>query len=333
MDSTSRRRVLGALAAGSALGAAGLPRIAGAQAALDSVRIVTGFPPGGTSDLLCRRVADRLKGSYARSAVVDNKAGAGGQLAIEQMKIAPSDGSVILQTPASMLMIYPHIYRKLNYNAFEDVTPASLGCTFAFGLGVGPMVPSSVRTVPEFVAWCKANPDKANFGSPAAGSVPHFLMSALLEKATGVEIKHVPFRGTQPAILDMIGGNLAAVSGPEGEFFQHVKAGKARLLATSGPERSKFAPDVPTYAEQGYKDVVAREWFGFFLPGKPASDVLARANAALRAALASQDVIDGLAVMGLDAQSSSPAELAAMLKADHARWGPIVKSIGFTADS
>jgi len=328
MNSNARRRLLGA-----ALGALGLPGRARAQAPIDSVRIVTGFPPGGTSDLICRRVADRLRGSYARASVVDNKPGAGGQLAIEQMKIAPADGSVILQTPASMLMIYPHIYRKLNYNPFEDVTPVSLGCTFAFGLGVGPQVPASVRNVPDFVAWCKANPDKANFGSPAAGSVPHFLLSAMLEKATGVEIKHIPFRGSQAAILDMIGGQIAAVSAPEGEFLQHVKAGKVRLLATSGQQRSRFAPDVPTYVEQGYRDVAAREWFGFFLPGKPSAEVLQRTNAALRTALASLEVVEGLAIMALEAQSSSPGELANMLKADYERWGPIVKSIGFTADS
>lgn len=333
MHSNTRRRVAGALGAVTALAGAGLPHAVFAQTVIDSVRLVTGFPPGGTSDLICRRVADRLKGAYARNAVVDNKTGAGGQLAVEQMRIAPSDGSVILQTPASMLMIYPHIYRKLNYSVFEDITPVSLGCTFAFGLCVGPLVPASVRTVPEFVAWCKANPDKANFGSPAAGSVPHFTVSALLEKATGVEIKHVAFRGTQPAILDMLGGQIAAVSGPEGEFLQHVKAGKARLLATSGAERSRFTPETPTYAEQGYRDVVTREWFGFFLPGKPTQEVVQRTNAALRTALSAPEVVDGLAVMALEAQSSSPAELDRMLRADHARWGGIVKSIGFSADS
>jgi tripartite-type tricarboxylate transporter receptor subunit TctC len=328
-----RRRLLGAAAVAAAAGA--LPRAAFAQQAapaLDTVRVVTGFPPGGTSDTICRRVAERLRGTYAKTAVVENRTGAGGQVAIDLMRAAPRDGSTILQTPASMLMIYPHIYRKLAYNPFEDLTPASLGCNFEFGFAVGPMVPASVRNIADFVAWCKANPGQSNYGSPAAGSVPHFI-GALLERATGVEMKHVAFRGTQPAILDMIGGQIAAVSGPVGEFTQHVAAGKCRVLATSADQRSRFAPDVPTFAEQGFKDLVFREWFGFFLPGKPTADVVARANAALRAALAAPEVVEGLAVMGLEAASSTPEELGARLRADHDRWGPIVKTIGFTAES
>ncbi len=330
-QSVSRRDALRLTAAAAATAA--LPGALRAQApAFDTVRVVTGFPPGGTSDTICRRVADRLRGNYAKNAVVENRTGAGGQVAIDLMRAAPRDGSVILQTPASMLMIYPHIYRKLAYNPFEDVSPASLGCWFEFGFAVGPMVPASVRTLADFIAWCKANPAQANFGSPAAGSVPHFI-GALLERASGVPIKHIAFRGTQPAILDMIGGKIAAVSGPVGEFTQHVAAGKCRLIATSAAQRSRFAPDVPTYAEQGYKDLVFREWFGFFLPGKPAPEVVTRANAALRTALAAPEVVEGLAVMGLEAASSTPEELRTMLKADYDRWGPIVKTIGFTADS
>ncbi|HYF58961.1 MAG TPA: Bug family tripartite tricarboxylate transporter substrate binding protein [Burkholderiaceae bacterium] len=327
-----RRRLLAA--AGAALGAAGLPGALRAQPApaIDTVRIVTGFTPGGTSDTICRRVADRLRGSYARTAVVENRTGAGGQVAIDLMRAAPRDGSTILQTPASMLVIYPHIYRKLPYDPVNDVTPVTLGCNSDFGFAVGPMVPASVRTVNDFVAWCKANPDKANYGSPAAGSTPHFI-GALLGLGAKIDLKHVAFRGTQPAILDMIGGQIAAVSGPVGEFTQHVAAGKCRMLATSGPQRSRFATDVPTFTEQGFRDLVFREWFGFYLPGKPEAAVIARANAALRAALAAPETVEGLATMGLEAASSTPEELAAMQKADLERWGPIVKTIGFTAES
>ena len=331
MTDSDRRRLLAAAAGGAT--AALLPGLAAAQAQLlDTVRIVTGFPPGGTSDTLCRRLAEGLRGIYARNALVENKPGAGGQLAVEQMKIAPSDGTTILQTPASMLMIYPHVYKKLNYNPFEDVTALSVAAAFAFGLAVGPAVPDSVKTVSDFIAFAKANPDKANFATPGAGSVPHFL-GALLSMASGVELKHIPFRGSQPAILDLIGGQVSAVSAPEGEFFQNAKAGKIRVLATSGPSRSRFLPDVATYTEQGFPTVTAREWFGLFLPGKPSADVLQRANTAVRQALATQPVVEGLATMGLEATSSTPQELAAMLRADHDRWGPIVKKIGFTADA
>src|SRR5262249_4903444 len=172
------------------------------------------------------------------------RAGAGGQIAIQGMKQLPADGTAILQTPMSMLGIYPHIYKKLQYDPVNDVMPVSLGATFDFGFSVGPAVPASVTNIKEFLAWCKANPSQANFGSPAAGSVPHFI-GVLIGRSAGVDLKHVPYRGTQPAILEMIGGQIQAVSGPVGEFTQHVAAGKCRLLATTRPQRSTFAPNVP----------------------------------------------------------------------------------------
>ena len=326
-----RRRTLLHTTALAQLLAAIASRAQAQGAPFETVKVVTGFPPGGTSDTICRRVAAKMPAGYAKAAVVDNRTGAGGQIAIQALKQLPNDGSVILQTPMSMLGIYPHIYKKLPYDPMADVTPVSLGATFDFGFAVGPSVPAAVRNVEEFLAWCKANPMQANFGSPGAGAMPHF-MGALIGKARSVELKHVPYRGTQPAILDMIGGQIPAVSGPIGEFTQHVNAGKARLLAASGAQRSKFAPTTPTLVEQGFKDMVFSEWFGFFLPGGAGAEPVARANAALRTALADKDTIDGLALMGLEAKASSPAELATLLKADFEKWGPLVKAVGFTAD-
>jgi tripartite-type tricarboxylate transporter receptor subunit TctC len=298
----------------------------------ETVKLITGFPPGGTSDTICRRVASKLAPGYGKSVVVENRAGAGGQIAIQSFKTAAPDGTSILQTPMSMLGIYPLIYKKLQYDPVNDVMPVSLGAVFDFGFAVGPAVPASVRNIPEFLDWCKANPTQANFGSPGAGAVPHFI-GVLIGRSAGVDLKHVPYRGTQPAILEMIGGQIQAVSGPVGEFIQHVAAGKCRLLATTGAQRSKFAPTVTTLVEQGLKDMAFSEWFGFYLPAKAPAEVVQRANAALRAALAERDVIEGLELMGLESKSSTPAELAAMLKADSERWAPVVKAIGFTADS
>ena len=331
----TRRRFVGASGAAAVLAGLGSPGRSEAQPAppLDSVKIVTGFPPGGTSDTLCRRVAENLRGSaFTKSALVENKPGAGGQIAVQSMKGAPTDGSVILQTPASMLMIYPHIYKNLAYNAFTDVTAVTLGCTFDFGFCVGPAVPDSIKDIPGFLAWCKANPEKANYGSPGAGAVPHFI-GVLLGKAGGVELKHVAYRGSAPAVQDLVAGQIQAVSAPVGEFIQQVNAGKARFLGVSGAQRSRFAPNVQTFAEQGYKDLVFSEWFGFFAPGGTPAPVVQRANTALRTALEQKDVIDGLAVMGLEAASSTPDQLATLLKQSYDRWGPIVKEIGFTADS
>ncbi|MEY3474205.1 MAG: hypothetical protein RL087_663 [Pseudomonadota bacterium] len=321
-----RRDLLQSTAAAALLSAIGTR--AWAQT-VDTLKIVTGFPPGGTSDTICRRVAERLAPGYARVAVVENKTGAAFTVCTA---ICPPDGSTVLQTPMSMLGVYPHIYKKLPYDPVADVLPVTLGCTFDFGFAVGPQVPASVRNVPEFLAWCKANPALANFGSPAAGSVPHFI-GVLMGKQANVDLKHVPFRGTQPAILDMIGGQIAAVSGPIGEFTQHVAAGKCRLLAATGAKRSPFAPNTPTLVEQGLKDFAFEEWFGFYVPAKTPADVINRLNTAMRAALAAPETVNGLATMGLEARSSTPAELAARLKADTDRWGPLVKTIGFTADS
>lgn len=304
-----------------------------AQAQLETIKIITGFPPGGTSDAICRRVSEKIApSSYTKAAYVENKTGAGGQIAIQFVRNAPADGTTVLQTPMSMLGIYPHIYKKLPYDPVADLTPVSLGAVFDFGFAVGPMVPETVKNIPDFLNWCKANPMLANFGSPAAGSTPHFI-GVLLGKYANIDLKHIAFRGTQPAILDMIGGQLAAVSGPIGEFTQHVVAGKCRLLAASGAKRSQFAPNTPTLIEQGLKGFVYDEWFGFYVPAKTPTDVIARLNAAMRAALAAPETVNGLALMGLVAQSSTPAELAARLKSDTDLWAPLIKSIGFTADA
>ena len=325
-----RRQLILAAGASGLLAATG--RHAMAQAQIESLKIVTGFPPGGTSDSICRRVAERIAPGYSKTAFVENKTGAGGQIAVQFVKAAAPDGATMLQTPMSMLGIYPHIYKKLPYDPVADLAPVSLGATFDFGFAVGPSVPASVQSLPDFLAWCKANPAQANFGSPAAGSTPHFI-GVLLGKSAGVDIKHIAFRGTQPAILDMIGGQLPAVSGPIGEFTQYVAAGKCRLLGASGARRSPFAPNTPTFVEQGFTDFVYNEWFGFYLPARTPADIVGRLNAALRVALAAPETVSGLALMGLEAQSSSPAELAARLKADTERWAPLVKAIGFSADA
>jgi tripartite-type tricarboxylate transporter receptor subunit TctC len=327
----SRRRL--ATAAAGSLALSALPALpARAQPLPDTARILAGFAPGGTVDVTARRVGDRLRDVAAKSVIVENRTGAGGQIALSGLKTAAPDGTTIALTPMSMLGIYPHTYRKLPYDPVTDFVPVSQAVRFDFGFAVGPAVPASVRGVRDFVAWAKANPKDAAFGSPAAGSVPHFV-GELLSRTAGVELRHAPYRGTQPAILDMMGGAVAAVSGPVGEFLQHLQTGKARLLATSGPTRNRFAPTVPTFAEQGFADMVYDEWFGFFAPAKTPTEVVARLSAGIGTALAAPEVVESLATMGLEPAPSTPAALAALLAKDTARWGPIVKAIGFTAES
>ena len=323
-----RQFVLSSAAAGLAI-AHPLTR---AQSLPEIARIFAGFAPGGTVDSTARRVGDKLRDVIAKSIVVENRTGAGGQIALSGLKASAPDGLTMVVTPMSMLGIYPHTYKKLPYDPIADFLPVSQAVRFDFGFAVGPMVPASVRNLGEFISWCKSNPKDANFGSPAAGSVPHFV-AEIFGRTAGMDLKHVPYRGTQPAILDMMGGQVAAVSGPVGEFLQHLPGGKIRLLATSGAGRNKFAPSVPTFVEQGYKDIAFDEWFGFFMPAKVPAEVLNRTASAIRTALGAPDLIEALGQMGLEATPSSPAELAALLKKDSDRWAPLIKTIGFTAES
>jgi len=327
----TRRHMLQTTGATALLASIGQQAFAQTTAAIDNFKIVTGFAAGGTSDTLCRRVATKMAPGYANSAVVENKTGAGGQIAVSFVKGQPADGATMLQTPTSILTIYPHIYKKLPYDPMVDLSPVTIACVFDFGFAVGPAVPVTVKTVPEFLEWAKLHPEGANFGSPAAGSTPHFI-GALLGKQANVELKHAAYRGTQPAMLDLLGGNVAAVSGPIGDITQHLPTGKVRILGVSGEKRSRFAPDVPTFGEQGIKDMAHSEWFAFFLPAKASSEVVAKLNFALKAALAQKDVIDGLGTFGLEAMSSTPQELTDLLKKDTAKWAPIVKRVGFTAE-
>jgi tripartite-type tricarboxylate transporter receptor subunit TctC len=329
-----QRRSLLRTAAATGLGACiSAPLIATAQTApIDTLRIIVGFPPGGTTDAFARRVADKLRGNYAVNALVDNKPGAGGQIGVSLLREAPADGSVMLLTPASMLTIYPHTYPKLPYK-ITDVTPISTALYTAHGFGVGPQVPTTVKTLKDFLDWAKANPNQSNYGTPGAGSMPH-LVAALLEKASGVPMKQIPYRGSAPGIQELLGGQIAAFSSPIGDYLPYLASGRLRLLAVTGTSRSRFVPDVATYAEQGFPELTMREWYGIFMPPRATPAVAARAHAALQAVVTQKEVIDFGAPLGLEAVGSpSLDDFARTLKADADLWGPYVKRIGFTAES
>lgn len=297
---------------------------------VDTTRLLVGFPAGGTVDALARRLADKLRGAYAKTALVENKPGAGGRIAAEELKRSAPDGATLLVTPAAMITLYPHLYTKLAYTA-DDAVPVAGAASVAFALGVGPAVPDSVKNVKDFLAWAKANPGKANYGSPGAGSPPH-MVAALLGKESGVELSHVPYRGSAPGIQDLLGGQVTAFSSPIGDYLPHVKTGKLRVLATSGPKRSRFLPDVPTYTEQGFKALEQVEWYGVFAPPRTPAALVDKASATIREMLASPEVADALATFGLEVAYQSPAELGKSVKGENAAWGPIVKRVGFTPE-
>ncbi len=301
---------------------------------LDQVKIFYGFPAGSAGDVACRRVADKLAGTaYSKNAgVVENRPGAGGRLALEALKGAAPDGATLAMSPFSALAIYPHVYKKLNYDPAKDFMPVSISSVMHHGFAVGPQVPASVKNLKEFLAWAKANPTMANYGSPGAGSTPHFL-GALLGLNSGVELKHIPYRGSVPGVTDVIGGQLAAMCTPSGDFLQNHRAGKLRLLATSGPARSPFSADVATFAEQGFPELIIEEWFGFYAPARTPTSLVAAANAAITTALRDPAMVEALGQIGLIARGSTPEQQAASQQAEFERWGPLVKRIGFTAES
>jgi len=318
---------------------AGLLAVAGTQAsralaqAADGVtRIILGSPPGSALDALCRLVAEGIQPAYARNVIVETRSGAAGQIAVSAVKAAAADGQTILATPMPHMGIFPHSYRKLPYDPVADFTAVGMGAKFDLALAVGPAVPASVKNMADFVAWCKANPGRGVYGSPAAGSTPHFI-GAMAARTAGIELTHVPYRGPTPAVTDMIGGQIAAACATIGDFLPHVPTGRCRILATTGRQRSAFVPGAPTFIEQGFKDLVLDDWFGFFVPRQTPRAQVNKLNGALRTALARPEAAKALAERGLVPAWSTPAELAARVQADQAKWGPIVKSFGFSVES
>jgi tripartite-type tricarboxylate transporter receptor subunit TctC len=328
----ARRRFIQATFGTASLAALGVRAAEGPP--LEQVRILYGFPAGSSGDIVARRVAERLAGSaYTRqAAVVENKPGAGGRIVLDALKVAAPDGATLALSPYSCTSIYPHVYSKLGYDPVADLVPVSTAALMFHGLAVGPAVPASVKGVKDFLAWARANPQAANYGSPAAGSTPHFI-GALLGLQHGLPLNHVPYRGSVPGVTDLVGGQIAAMVTPSGDFIANHRAGKLRILATSGSQRSPFIPDVATFAEQGLPELTVEEWFGFYAPARTPVAVLEAANAAINRALVDPALVEGLGVVGLVARGSTADAMARSQKLEFERWGPLVKKIGFTGDS
>jgi len=323
-----RDLVAGSLATGL-ISASGLPRLAHAQTLMRQARIVIGFPAGSGGDVLCRLFAEKMKGIYAQTVIVENKSGAAGRIGVDQVKAAPADGTSLLFTPTSVLTLYPHIYKTLSYDPFVDLIPLSRAATVTFALVVGPLVPPGVRDLWQFLSWCRRNPTQASFGSPGAGSSPHFL-GATLAKAASTPLSHVPYRGTSTAVTDVLGGQIAAVMVSPGNVTQYAKTGQLRILAVTSPKRWELLPEVPTMVELGYPQVTNVEQFAFFIRKGTDAAMVERAAAAIRTAASMPDVVKTLAELDMKVEPSRSADLAQSLRNDYERWGEIVKSVGFT---
>lgn len=326
----TRRNLLHA-GAGAAL-LASLPCVAKAQVAADTLRILCGYPPGSPPDVVARHVGEKLAGAYATSVVIENKTGAAGRLAVDACRSAQADGATMLLTPASVFTMYPFIYKKLSYDPQEDFLAVSQAADFSHALAVGPLVPESVGGARDFVRWCQQNRDKASCGNPGSGSLPHFI-AVLMAREAGIDLRHVPYRGTGPATQDVLAGQIAAAMGPEGNFLPHVASGRLRVLALTDSHRSPYLPAVPTFREQGFRSIDLREWFGFFMPrGTPASQIQ-RCASCVATALRNPDVAHSFAQLGMTAGSSTPPQLSAKVAFELAHWKPVLENARFSAES
>lgn len=321
-----RRFVLSALVAAGL--AAPLSAPAHAQIGEQPIRIIFPFTAGGTGDALARLVADKMRAELNRPVIVENRTGAGGRIGVQAVKNAPPDGSTLLMVPIAPVAVYQLVYKNLEYDPFTDLAPVAQLGTFDFGIAVGPKVP--VKSVTELVAWAKANPSEANYGTPAAGTLPHFLAALFGEKA-GIDFRHVTYKGSAGALTDLIGGQIAVVVTTTADLLEMHKGGKLRVLATSDAQRSKFLPDIPTFREMGF-DLQATGWYGLFAPAGTPPDVIARLNTVVVNAIKSPDVRERMLTFAIEPTGTSAAELAAIMKRDAAFWAPAVKASGFTPD-
>lgn len=294
-----------------------------------TLRILVGFPAGVSIDVVTRILTEKIKDELKRPVIVDNRPGAGGRLAAELLKAAAPDGNTVMITPIVVPVLAPMVFSKLSYDPGTDFAPVGRVCNFSFALAVSANAP--VKTLKDYAAWLKANPQQTSFGSPAAGSLPHFF-GGMIGSALNVDMVHVPFNGGAALQSAVLGGHVPAGIDVVMEWQQNAKAGKVNVLATSGERRSEVLPDVPTFKEQGFADAVGQGWFAMYAPAKTPAPAIDEINKALNKALATPEVKERFAALGLEAGGGSPADLQKTMQDDTRRWGPIVKKSGFRAD-
>ena len=319
----NRRNTLRGLAT-ACLAAMALPLWAQSQ----PVKILVGFPAGGSADIAARVIADKMKDTLGVPVIVENRAGAGGRIAAQAVKDAAPDGNTLMLAPFAVMVVQPLVFKSIKYDTTRDFTPVGNVVSFPLALAAGPATPA--KNMRELVDWFRANPDKANYGSPAAGSLPHFLGEMLSSKAN-VKLTHVPFQGGAPMVQNLLGGQISIGFDTPAEFAEQHRAGKLRLLAVSSGQRAAQFPDVPTFKEQGIA-VDASAWFAIFGPAGMNAAVTGRLNTAMQAALRQPDVVERLGKLGLTASPNSAEDMTRQLAADKAAWEPPIRASGFQAD-
>ncbi|QOG23090.1 MULTISPECIES: Bug family tripartite tricarboxylate transporter substrate binding protein [Bradyrhizobium] len=295
-----------------------------AQPLAKTVHVLTGFTPG-LQDALARLVTGQMS-DYAEIIVVETRPGAGGRIAVEAVKNADTDGSVMLLAPLGFMMFFPHVYRSLRYQP-SDFTPVSTVASTPTLLMVGPKVPADVKTLADFVAWCRANPKLATFGTPGAGTTLHFL-GTTLGRSAGFDFLHVPYQGGG-AIQDLVKGVIAAAVMPIGSALGLVQSGDLRALATTGPRRSPFVPAVPTMREAGYPALEDLTWFAFFVPAKTPAPIVEKLNASIQVAVRTDEVRSGMAKLAFEPDVIAMGDFARLIASESDRWKAIVQATGF----
>jgi tripartite-type tricarboxylate transporter receptor subunit TctC len=292
-----------------------------------ALRILVGFPPGGSADVLARLVAEGLREDFS-PIVVDNKPGAGGRIALNMVKNARPDGQTVIVLPSGPMVLFPHAYKKLDYDAVKDFTPVSQIARFQFGVVAGPA--SGVKTVGEMVAKAKAQPGISSYGTPGAGTLPHF-MGVLMEQSAGIVLNHVPFQGGAPANNALLGGHIDYKFDVVSETAELHRSGKVRIIAVTGTQRDPQVPEVPTLKESGV-NMDATAWFAMYGPAGLGGETLARLEKAMVKMARDPAMKDKLLKLGYDPIGSTSSELAAAQKADLARWEKPIKATGVQLD-
>ncbi|MDD2692784.1 MULTISPECIES: tripartite tricarboxylate transporter substrate binding protein [Simplicispira] len=323
---TTRRAAIGAIA----LAAATLSLGAAAQAyPTKPITIVVPFSAGGTTDILARLVGQYLTTELGQPVVVDNKAGAGGNIGGALAAKAPADGYTLFMGTVGTHAINAALYKKMPFDHVKDFAPLSRVANVPNLLVAHPSQP--FKTVPEMIAYAKANPGKINFGSPGNGASPH-LSGELFKSMAKVELTHIPYKGSAPAVSDLLGNQIAIMFDNMPSVIPHVRSGKLRAIAISTAKRSPELPDVPTIAEAGVPGYEAVSWFGLFAPAATPKPVLDKLSTALSKVLANPEVQKKISAQGGETVNETPAQFAAFIRSETTKWGKVVKESGATVD-
>jgi tripartite-type tricarboxylate transporter receptor subunit TctC len=290
------------------------------------IKIVVPYPAGGGSDVVARLIADKLKDSLGQTVIVENKPGAGGRIGTEYAKGQPADGTTLLLVNPALFVVAPVVFSKLAYDPDADFAPVSLIQIYQFCASVPPASP--IKDVKGLIEWIKKNPNQANYGSPAAGSLPHFF-GLMIGKAAGVEMVHSSYNGSGPLVTALIGNQIPiGVDAYDAQSAYHPD--KIRILATAGTSRKQ--PDIPTFKEAGFPEIEGVGWNALVVPAKTPKPVIDKLSAAVVKAVRSPDVVEKIKGMGSDPAGTTPEECGAVFKKDRERWVPIIKASGFKAE-